>query len=440
MSYDLIIIGGGPGGHEAALEAARGGLSVCLIEKSRLGGACLNVGCVPTKAYLHFASAGQRDWNDMRLRKNEIVSTLGSGMAASLKKAGVACLTGEAALSGDQPPYTVTVSGESACELQAGAVILATGSRPAILPVKGCDNPSLYTSDDLLNETGVDPFPSITIVGGGVIGVEMAFLYLKLGVQVAILEAENGLLPMLDRELGRSAEALLKGMGATLVLGARLTAIQASEQGYTATYQKNDTQGALTASRVLLATGRWPNAEALPQALARNGRYIAVNERFETSLPKVYAIGDLNGLNQLAHAASQQARCTIADLLGKPAFAEHALVPACVYLSPELASVGLTQDECRAAGREVIIAKALSTQNARTLIENLGRGFVKLVFDKQSRVLLGAQLFCGRASDLIAELTLAIQNGMTAEQLAVAIHPHPSFCETIAEAARSAAQ
>lgn len=436
MTYDLIVIGGGPGGHQAALEAAKCGMKTALVEKGHIGGTCLNLGCVPTKAYLHMASEGQRDITAMLRRKNDIVATLRDGMALSLKRAGVDMLLGSGSLSGDKSPYTIAVSGLG--EYQANSVILATGSRPARLPVTGCDDPSLYTSDDLLSEAG-EPLPSsLIIVGGGVIGVEMAFLYLKLGTQVTILEAEASLLPMLDRELGRSADALLKGMGCNIAAGARLSAIEKTDAGYTARYEKGGAANEITAQRVLLSTGRLPNTEELPCSLARNGRFVKVDKSYMTSLSGVYAIGDMNGETQLAHAASAQALCAVAAIQGKPAPVDTSLIPSCVYLSPELASVGLTQDECKARGIDALCCKALVTQNARTLIEGLGRGFVKLIFDRQSRVLIGAQLFCGRASDLIAEVTLAIKNRLTAREIAATVHPHPSFAEALYEAARMA--
>lgn len=453
--FDLLIIGGGPGGYGAAEYAAHHGYTVALVERDRLGGTCLNRGCVPTKAYLHTAevmseaaayapqSLAHFDRSAMFARKNETVETLVKGIGMLMKAGKIALYEGTGTLLSPIAPFAVRVTRAdgTAETLESRRVLIATGSAPSRLPVVGCDNPAVWTSDDLLAEAGTSPFQSLLIVGGGVIGVEMACIYALLGVAVTILEAEKRCLPMLDVELGRSAEAMLKGFAITLLTDARLQGIAQTQNGFTATYEKNGTADNVTCEHALLATGRRPVTDGLLDSgvtLAMNRRFIAVDEHFRTNLAGVYAVGDVNGVFQLAHAAHAQGVAAVSDMLGIPSPINPNLVPSCVYTVPEIASVGLTTDEAKAQGLEVVIGKALTTQNARTLIEGLGRGFVKLVFAKESRKLVGAQLFCGRATDLVGELTVAIENGLTAAALLRPLRAHPTFEESITDAVLAA--
>lgn len=449
---DLAIIGGGPGGYAAAEFAAKNGMSVTLVERAWLGGTCLHRGCVPTKAYLHAAETAHAaealapgvlaafDRAAMLARKDATVAALAGGLAQLMKTHRVRVMDGQATLESASSPFTVRVrarSGETE-RLEAGKVLIATGSAPVRLPVPGCERPNVWTSDDLLTEPGAQPFASLLIVGGGVIGVEAASIYARLGVRVTVLEAEARLLPMLDVDLGRSAEALLKGMGVALYTGTRLLRIVEDAGAFTGEADQNGQPVAVTAERVLLATGRAPVTDGLlgegvTVAMAR--RAIAVDAHYRTSLAGVYAVGDVNGGSQLAHAAHAQALAALSDMLGIPSPVNPTLVPACVYTAPEMATVGMTQSEAKERGLDVAVGKALTTQNARTLIEGLGRGFIKLIFARESRRLVGAQLFCGRASDLVGELTVAIAQGLTAAQLASAMRPHPTFEEAVAEAA-----
>jgi dihydrolipoamide dehydrogenase len=452
---DLIVIGGGPGGYAAAEYAAHHGMAVALVEKDRLGGTCLNWGCVPTKAYLHAAELAHAalpyapdalarfDRRAMLTKKNEIVDTLINGIATLMKTAKVAVYAGTGTLQNAQPPFSVLVTDTEGAQqtLTAPRVLIATGSAPARLPVAGANDPAVFTSDDLLGERGAEPFGSLLIIGGGVIGVEMASVYARLGVSVTVVEAEARLLPMMDIDLSRSAEALLRGMGVVLLTGVRLQGIAKTDEGFAATVDKGGELMQLAAERVLLATGRVPVTEGLLAqgvTLAMNRRAIAVDEHYQTSQPDVYAIGDVNGLMQLAHAAHAQGLAAVSHMLGVPSPIDPVLVPSCVYTAPEIASVGVTQAEAKERGLDVAVGKALTTQNARTLIEGLGRGFVKLVFDKPSRKLIGAQLFCGRATDIVGELTLAIQSGLTDAHLLRSLRPHPTFEEAVTDAVQSA--
>lgn len=460
--YDLVVIGGGPGGLAAAGYAAQNGLRVALVERDRLGGTCLQRGCVPTKAYLHETElyAEARRWAEvdgpitlaqppafnrtkMLERKDAVVDKLTQLAAQSLRALHVDVYEADGALAGDAAPFAVrlTATGASPCpdEIHAKQVLLATGGKPAALPVPGCDSPRLFTSDTLLSAPGAEDFESLLVVGGGVIGVEMACVYARLGVRVTILEMENRCLPMLDIDLSRGAEALLRGLGVTLLTDCRLLRVESGEAGDIAHYEKNGAEASVACQRTLLCAGRAPVTDSAGDvALARNHRFLAVDAHYQTSVPGVYAIGDVNGLQQLAHAAHAQGVAAVCHMLGQEPSIDATLVPACVYTNPEIAQVGLTQAQAKVEGRAVRVGKALTTGNARTLIEGLGRGFVKLVFDAETRRLLGAQLLCGRATDLLGELTAAIAAGATDRELLRPLRAHPTFYEAVTEAVESA--
>ncbi|MDD3411404.1 MAG: dihydrolipoyl dehydrogenase [Eubacteriales bacterium] len=451
--FDLIIIGGGPGGYTAAEEAQRQGLSAAIVEKDRLGGTCLQRGCVPTKAYLHAAETVEKaraysrdvapDLRAMYDKKCALVDELTDGVIALMARCKAAVYHGTGTLTNAQPPFAVRVLDADGAEtvVEGAQVLIATGSRPARLPVEGCELPAVWTSDDILGEKAAEPFESLLIIGGGVIGVELASVYARLGVNVTVLEAEKNCLPMMDRELGRSAEAILKALGVSVLTGCKLQSVTPDDEDFIAVYEKGGAFESVSASRVLLATGRVPETAGLlgeGVELAMSRRAIAVDERYQTSLPGVYAIGDVNGLCPLAHAASAQARAAIAALCGQPSPVNDRLIPSCVYTAPEIASVGLTQDEAKALGQDVIVGKAVLAHNARTLIEGLGRGFVKLVFDKASGRIVGGQLCCGRATDLIAQITQAIARGDTPEDIVRAVQAHPTFSEALGEAVLAA--
>ena len=454
--FDIIIIGGGPGGYGAAEFAAHHGLSVALVERDSLGGTCLNRGCVPTKAYLHAAEvvseatpfapgiAASFDRQAMFARKNEIVQTLVKGIEQLMKAGKVAVYQGHGTLMNAAEPFEVSVTapGAQPQTLAGRHVLLATGSAPTRIPVPGCDNPAVWTSDDLLSAVGAEAFKSLLVIGGGVIGVEIASIYARLGTQVTVVEAENRFVPMLDIDLSRSAETMLRGMGVVTLTGARLqTVTQTADGTFNAAVEQNGVSTELSADRVLLATGRVPVTDALLAqgvTLAMQKRNIGVDAHYRTSLEGVYAIGDVNGQMQLAHAAHAQGIAAVSHMLGIPSPVNPMLVPSCVYTAPEIASVGLTAAQAKEQGLAIVTGKALTTQNARTLIEGLGRGFIKLVFDQQTRRLLGAQLFCGRATDLIGELTMAVENGLTAAQMLAPLRPHPTFEEAITDAVMAA--
>ena len=446
MKSGLIVIGGGPGGYVAAIRAAQLGLRTVLVERDALGGACLNRGCIPTKTLLHSASLYRQvlhsaafgvtasdagfDYAVMDERRRQVVEQLRRGVEGLLKGNGVEVIHGSAVIQG---PGRVRV-GEAIYESEH--ILVAVGARPALPPIPGLDLPGVVTSDGLLSD--LRPLDRLAIIGGGVIGVELAYVWAAAGARVTILEAAPRLLPTLERELGQSLAAQLRQDGVEVLTGAGVTGVA---PGPAVAFTHRGEAYRLEADAVLVATGRRPAtgglfAGYLLPELERG--FLRVDGQFRTSIPSLYAIGDAIGGAMLAHKAEAEGRFVADLLLGRTPLRGVAPIPACVYTSPELAQVGLTADEARARGIPCAAGKCVLGGNARTLIEGGKRGFVKLVFHRESRALLGAQLCCYRATDLISELALAVTLELTAEQLLRPVRPHPTFAEAISEAVEAA--
>lgn len=450
MQYDLIVIGGGPGGYVAAIRASQLGMKTALIEKNQLGGTCLNRGCIPTKTLMHTANLYRElqessllgltgtvhcDFSAMQQRKNEVTAQLRGGIEQLLQANQVTVYQEKATILDG---HTVQADEQT---LTGRYLLIASGSVPAMPPIPGADLPGVVTSDALLEQDGID-CQRLLIVGGGVIGVEMASIYAALGKEVTIVEAAEKLLPPMDREISQNLAMILKKRGITIYTNALVSEIQQAEGGLIChfTTKKEDKQ--VEADCILLSVGRRPCtnllfSEEFSVAQTEKG-FVAVDEQFRTSEPSVYAIGDVIGRIQLAHAAEAQGIAAVEFMNNVPVSVRHDLVPSCVYTTPEIASVGITADEAKKEGRAVITGKYVMSGNAKTIIEQQDRGFVKLVFDEKTEVLLGAQLMCARATDLISELTTAIATGLTRAQLAHTLRPHPTFCEGITEAAEGA--
>ncbi len=459
QAYDLIVVGGGPGGYEAALHAAKLGLRTALVEKRELGGTCLNRGCVPTKALLHGAEVyraaqeaerwGVRtgevavDFAVMQAKKREIVSGLREGIGAKLRAAKVDVLTGTGCLL--EAGAVRVADGESTTVLRGKAVLLATGAVPAALPLPGADLPGVWNSDALLEAERLPA--SLLIVGGGVIGVEFASAFAALGTRVTVIEARDRLLPEMDREIGQSLALLLKKRGVTVHLSASVAEFTecdaAGMPGVRCAFTERGAQehSFLDAEAALVCVGRKPFSDGLLAegcGLAAERGAIRVDAKGRTALPGVWAIGDVTGGIQLAHYATAQGIAAAEDIAGRTAEMKLDVVPGCVYTDPEIACVGLTADAAKAEGREVRTGKCVLGGNARTQIAGTDRSFIKLVADKESGVLLGAQLMCARASDMIGEFVTAIAQGLTLAQLQEGMRAHPTFYEAAGEAIEAA--
>ena len=449
MSWDLIVIGGGPGGYTAAIRAAQLGLRTALVERDAVGGTCLNRGCIPTKALIHAAERYEEmkecatfglraegvsfDYPAMCARRDQVVGQLRDGVERLLKGNKVDRITGTARILG---PGRVQVGEEV---LEGTNILIATGSRPALPPVPGLDLPGVLTSDDLL--TGDRFYRRLAIIGGGVIGMEFAGLYQALGTEVTVLEALDRILPTLDRELSQSLSMLMKKKGVKLCAGARVERVEQGLDGLICTYTVKDKTETVTADAVLVATGRRPNTDGLcaPEVdLGLDRGAIPVDDRFQTRVRGIYAIGDVaKGSIQLAHAAAAQGINAVSMLAGRKPPMDLSVVPSCVYVRPEMASVGRTEAQCKEEGIPVKTAKYLTGSNSRSVITDAGRGFIKVVYDGESGVVLGAQLLCERATDLVGEFASAISRGENVGDMARVIHAHPTFAEAVGEAAEA---
>lgn len=449
MTYDLIIIGAGPGGYEAALEAADKGMKVALIEKDKLGGTCLNRGCVPTKTLMHTADIARElkdaakfgvnvsdyavDAAKMQERKTEVLDTLRSGIAAMMKKGKVDVIEGIGVIEGTGK---VRVGDDV---LEAKNIMIATGSKTFVPPIEGIDTPGVVTSDVLLDKAdGI--YEHLVIVGGGVIGMEFASLYAALGTKVTIIEALERVLAPLDKEISQNVKMIGKKRGMDIHAKAMVEKFEPAADGKVVTYyREKDELQSVESDGVLVCIGRRACtdglfAEGVEVEMDRDK--IVVNDKYETSIPGVSAIGDVIGGIQLAHTATAEGRNAVAIMNGEEPTINMNVVPSCVYTNPEIATVGITADEAKAAGQAVITKKFIMSANGKSVLSDQERGFIKVVADAESRKILGAQMMCARATDMIGEFAVAISNELTLDDIADTIHPHPTFVEGINEAVR----
>ena len=446
FDFDLIVIGAGPGGYEAALHAAKLGLKTAVVEKRDVGGTCLNRGCIPTKALLHASGVYEEaksgsalgvaaenlsyDLPAMFAYKQQVVEKLRAGVEGLFKSAKVTLLRGAGTLTG---PNTVQVAGENEGVYTAQNILLATGSVPARPPIPGLDLPGVMTSDELLNGEG-GAFSSLVIIGGGVIGMEFATFYSDLGVSVTVVESLDRLLPNMDRELGQNLAMIMKKRGVQIFTGAMVKNLETTDAGLQVNFETRGQLQSVTGEKVLCAIGRSPYTAGLfgeGVNVEMDRRRIHVNERFETSIPGVYAIGDVSSPVQLAHVATAQGIYAVNEIAGRKNEIDLSLVPGCVYTRPEIAAVGLTEADAKAQNIPVKTAKALMSANGRTVILNGDRGFMKLVAHGETKKLLGAQLMCTNASDMISQLSEAIAGGLTPADMLKAMRPHPTFEEAL---------
>ena len=444
--YDLIIIGAGPGGYVSAIRAAQLGMKPLVVEKSKIGGTCLNRGCIPTKALLHSshlyaeAAGGVRsgihvdgvsyNMEEIFDRKSQVSLKLTDGVKGLFKANKVDCIEGEAQIL---EAGKVMVGEET---YEADSIIIATGLVPAVPPFPGHDLQGVITSNDILEGPVIDP-ASITVIGGSVIGVELATFYAQLGIKVTVIEALDQLLSIVDKEFGQKLRMVFKKQGIDVYLKSAVSRIEKTDEGLTCYFETKGKEQSVTSEVVLVATGRKPDmtglfAEGLEPEM--NGRYIKVDEKFETSIPGIYAIGDIIGGIQLAHVSSAEGAACVEKIAGVESETDLAVVPSCIYSDPEIATVGLTADQAAEAGYEVMQGKYLMPGNGKSIIEFQETGFIKVIADAATGRILGAHLMCQRASDIIGEFGTAIANGMTYNDMLKAMKPHPSFAEGVQEA------
>lgn len=441
---DLIIIGAGPAGYEAAVEAARGGMSVVVIEAAKPGGTCLNEGCIPTKCFcrhaevlddvrsaaLYGVSTGpaQLDMAAVVARKDEVVARLVSGVEGLLKTPGITYVQGRARFVG---PHVVAVE-ESSEQFEASNIMIATGSVTKYLPIEGAHLPGVVSSRELLNLTQVPR--RLCVVGGGVIGLEFAGIFHTFGSEVTVVEFCREILPNFDRDIAKRLRTSLKKRGIRFETQAAVTAITRDDDGQLrVAYDKGGKAGACEADCVLMAVGRAANTAGLgldEAGIAYTRRGITVDEHYQTNVPGVYAVGDVNGLCQLAHAATFQALHVLHHIRGEQDAIRLDIVPAAVFTSPEVAMVGFTEETCKERGIACRVLKSFYRANGKALAMNADEGLVKLLTDENDRI-LGAHILGAHASDLIHEVVVMMNLGVPAGRLRDVVHAHPTLSELL---------
>lgn len=442
----IIIIGAGPGGYETAATAARNGFDVTLIEANEVGGTCLNEGCIPTKALCRTASlltdlaeaAGYGvdnvsytlNFPAVMARKEAIVAQLKSGVETLLSIPNLRLVKGTARFV---DAHTVEAAGET---FTADYIIIATGSVSAMLPIPGHDLPGVITSREMLS---LDSIPKrLCIIGAGVIGLEFASIFRTFGSEVTVVEFAKEVLPHFDSDLAKRLRQSLGKRGITIETQSGVTAIEAVEDGLKVIYERKGKAAEVVADKVLMAVGRRANTASLNLAdvgVETDRRGIVVNDRMQTSVPHIYAIGDVNGLMMLAHAASFQGERALHAIMGRDDELRLDVMPAAVFTMPEVATVGMTEDDCKAQGVAYSAKKAFFRANGKALCLGESEGYCKLIVAEDGK-LLGCHIYGPHASDLVQEACALITKNGTVEDLRNIIHTHPTLSEVVMTAAR----
>ena len=451
MDYQLIVIGAGPGGYTAALRAAALGLHTAVVECREVGGTCLNRGCIPTKTLLHAsqvyrdavdgASMGVHaanatfDMGEIFAYKRGVSEKLRNGIHGLLKSAKVDLIEGVGRIAAPGQ-VDVTAADGTVSHYTTERILIATGSVNVRPPIPGLDLPGVMTSDELLE--GCDRlYDSLVIIGGGVIGVEFATFYRNLGCAVTLVEGMDRLLPNMDRELGQNLQQIMKKQGVDVLTNAMVQSLEQTENGLAVHVLQKGAEKTVTGEKVLCAIGRrayWDGVFAEGMNPEVRGRGLQVDENFQTSIPSVYAIGDASSVVQLAHVAAAQGTACVERMCGVADHVDLNVIPSCIYSTPEIAVVGITEAEAKEQGIPAVVGKCTMFGNARTVIEDPGRCFMKLVAHAETHEILGASLMCQHASDMISQISAAMVNHQTAEELRRVMRPHPSFEEAMTEA------
>ena len=451
-SYQLVIVGTGPGGYVAAIRAAQVGLKTAVVEREELGGTCLNWGCIPTKAWIvtaHLLEQIKRakefgievgepriQWDWLLERKTKIVKQMTGGVKTLLSGRGVEIHKGTAKLTSAN--RMVVASGDTKTELAADSIMLATGAYAWMPPGFALDGQRVITSKEAL-DLKTQP-KRIAVLGGGVVGSEFASFFAAIGTKVTLIEMLPRLVPAEDDEIAQTLEREMKKQKIDLYLNTKIeNRTDAPDGSISLTLTGGKT---VDVDVVLVATGRRPYSsdmglESVGVAIAERGK-IVVNDRLQTSVKNIYAIGDVTDIKQLAHFASAQGKAAAELIAGKAAQTNWRAVPAATFTSPEIASVGLTEREARAEGRQLKIGRFPFRAHGRNIADGETTGFVKLIGDATTDQVLGAHIIGSKASELIHECSLAIAADLNISDLAHAIHAHPTLTETLGEAAEDA--
>ncbi|MVO15081.1 dihydrolipoyl dehydrogenase [Parasedimentitalea huanghaiensis] len=453
-SYDVIIIGAGPGGYVSAIRCAQLGLKTAIVEgRETLGGTCLNVGCIPSKALLHathmlheaehnFATMGLKgkspsvDWKQMKAYKEDVIGQNTVGVEFLMKKNKIDWLKGWASI----PAAGQVKVGDDVHETKN--IVIASGSVVSSLPGVTVDNDAGVVVDS----TGALDLPKVpkkmTVIGAGVIGLELGSVYARLGAEVTVVEYMDAVCPGMDKDVQRAFKRILEKQGLKFIMGAAVSGVDASKTKAKVKYalkKKPDEEQVLDADVVLVATGRKPYSDglgldALGVKMTERGQ-IATDAHWATNVPGVYAIGDVIEGPMLAHKAEDEGMAVAEVLAGKHGHVNYGVIPGVVYTTPEVATVGQTEDALKAEGRKLKIGKFMFMGNGRAKAVHQGEGFVKLITDKETDRVLGAAIIGPGAGDMIHEICVAMEFGASAEDIALTCHAHPTYSEAVREAA-----
>lgn len=447
---DLLILGGGPGGYVAAIRAAQLGKSVTVVDKAELGGVCLNRGCIPSKALIsaahHYEAAKESpfpgiattvtglDFGKVQVWKQSVVDKMTGGVKTLLKGNKVNVVQGEAFFTGSNEVRIATEYEGKRYRFQD--CIIATGSRPIQLR-------SLPYGKRVLSSTEALTLPEVpkhlVVVGGGYIGIELGQVYAKFGAKITVIEGTDSILPTFDPQLTRLVSRNLKKYGVDVYTSALAQSVEEHEDGITLNFKVKDEEKSVTADYILVTVGRQPNTDELGLEAAgvkvSDKGLIEVDAQCRTCVPHIFAIGDVVPGLALAHKASYEGKVAAEVIAGKSAAVDYRCIPAVIFSDPEIASVGLSEAEAKEQYGELSLGRFPYAANGRATALNATDGYVKLVAEKSSGVLVGAQVIGAEASDLIAELTLAVEMGATLEDIALTIHAHPTLGELVMEAA-----
>lgn len=452
----IVVIGSGPGGYVAALRAAHHGAAVTLVEKDLIGGTCLNRGCIPAKTILasahalHCAKSGDEygfavtgevrpDLGRMIDRKQSVVDKVRSNVEMLLKKAKVDVMRGTARLApsggGGLPPRVVVETPDGESTIEADKVIVATGSEPVLLPMFDFGHPSILTSTDALELKELPE--SMLIVGAGVIGCEFGSFFAELGTQITMVEMMPQMLPLEDNRLAKQFQQVFRKKGIQVLLKTKVESI--SKYGDDHVVAKLSDGSEVTVERLLVSVGRRPNSKGIGLeecGIETDARgFVVVNDYLETNVPGVYAIGDVNGGMMLAHVASHEAFIAVDNCLGERKARDLRFVPSCTYTEPEVASVGLTEEQALESGYQPVTGSYRFAALGKAIAMGDEVGYVQLVADKESDLLLGANMMGPHVTDVIHEVAVALQAGITVTKLGETIHAHPTLAEAVMEAA-----
>lgn len=450
MEKDIVIIGGGPGGYSAAIRAAQFGADVLLIEAESLGGTCLNKGCIPTKALYknaqmineinNAAEFGIKidgftiDMDEVMKRKQKIVDTLKDGVLKLIQANSIETINGKASLASSKMIKVIDSKGKESM-IKSKNIIIATGSSCSKPLINGIDLPEVMTSDEILLCQRVPK--SLTIIGGGAIGIEFASVFNAFGSKVTVVEFLPKVLENMDSEISKKLALSLKKKGIGVETEARVIEIIKTKDSLSIVTNGKKGETLISSEAVLIATGRAPNVDELnleSLGIAYDKKGVKVDENLQTNIPGIYAIGDVIGGQMLAHVASEEGIMAVDNIMGLKKQINYYAIPSCVFTFPEIAAVGLSEEEAKNKGIEYCSSKFLFGGNGKALSIGEGEGFIKVLASAQDKNIIGVHIMGPHASDLISEAVLAVKNKMTVSDISSVVHAHPTLSEAFKEA------